>query len=173
MAPTRKGLQARPVIPLQLPKDEDLEFIKHKRSEENNGVREEIEERVPKLSDEATPYQILRFFTSFNQVRRHMNWTTGPRLYQRFHVHLEGTHLVTWEDQVNEVNQTVQTFDQEYIQFKANLLAGYKYYDQMDYLRQVKKTKDQTPKEFLRLVRASETLACQLPDAPNNPGFIQ
>eukprot|EP00977_Amphora_coffeiformis_P006003 scaffold1289_cov178-Amphora_coffeaeformis.AAC.1 len=41
----------------------------------------------------------------------------------------------------------------------------------MDYLRQVKKTKDRTPKEFLWLVRASETLACQLPDAPNNPGF--
>jgi len=41
----------------------------------------------------------------------------------------------------------------------------------MDYLRGLRKNKDQTPKEYLRLARAAETLACQLPDAPDNAGF--
>jgi hypothetical protein len=162
---------ASPVIPLTFTKDEDMEFIKHRRSEVNNGVTEEIQEQVPKLTDSATPYHILRFFSSFTQVRRHMQWTTGPRLFQRFHMHLEGTHLTTWEDQINGLAETVANFDAQFIAFKGTLLQGYKYLDQMDYLRTVKKTKDQTPKDYLRLVRASETLASQLPDAPNNPGF--
>jgi hypothetical protein len=169
MAPSQRVKAA--IIPLDPPKEEDIEYVKHRRSEVNNGVTKEIQERVPKLKDDASPYQILRFFTSFTQVRRHMHWTTGPRLFQRFHMHLEGVHLTTWEDQVQNLNETVVNFDAPFIEYKRSLLEGYCYLDQMDYLQSVKKTKDQSPKDYLRIVQASETLACQLPDAPNNAGF--
>ena len=131
---------------MQLPKDEDIEFIKHQCSEcDKNGVTEEIKEKIPKLSDEATPYHILCFFTAFTQVRCHINWTTGPLLYQSFYLHLEGVHLTTWEDIIDGTNKTIQIFNAQYIAFKATLVEGYKYLNQMDYLQQIKKTKDQIP----------------------------
>jgi hypothetical protein len=175
MAPTRRNrLVAQAVIPLEVPKDEDVEYIKHRRSEDQNGVREEIQEQIPKLTDRSTPHQILRFFVTFDQVRKHMQWTTGPRLYQRFHMHLDGTHLIAWEEQVSGVNETVNSFNLQSAAFKVSLLQGYKYLDQMDYLRTVRKSKEQSPKDFLRLVRAAETIACQLPDAPPlNSGFSE
>jgi transposase InsO family protein len=84
---------------------------------------------------------------------------------------LEGTHLTEWEQQTNGMNQIMAAFDVQFIAFKQSLLQGYSYLDQIDYLCAVKKTRDQQPKDFLRLLRHSETLACQLPDAPPNAGF--
>ena len=60
MAPSRRIMAA--IIPLKPPVDEDIEYIKHRRSEVNNGVTEEIQEKIQKLKDDASPYHILRFF---------------------------------------------------------------------------------------------------------------
>ena len=101
-----------------------------------------------------------------------MQWNTGPKLFQRFIMHLEGVHLTTWEAQIDGVNETVVNFNAQFTDFKRGLLEGYKYLDQMDYLKELKKGKEQIPKEHLRLVRAAETMACMLPDAPN-AGFSE
>ena len=109
MAPTKKKID--PVIPIKADYDESLvEYIKHRRSESNNNVTEEISERVPILPDDATAHRIVTFLAAFNQARRHMQWTTGPKLFQRFELHLQGTHLLTWQDQTFGANQTVAIF---------------------------------------------------------------
>ena len=96
MAPTRRN-NKNPVIPL-LPsveeKDFHPEYIKHTRSvTDNNGVSEAVEERVPKIGDETTVRQLLQFLTVFNQARRSLHWTTGPKLFQKFRAHLSGIQL--------------------------------------------------------------------------------
>ena len=97
MAPSRRNQQAPLIIPFKADFDEsEVEYVKHRRSEVHNGVTEEISERVPKLSDDATPYQILKFFTSFAHARDSLQWNTGPRLFQRFRLHLGETHLQQW-----------------------------------------------------------------------------
>ena len=52
-----------PVIPFDAHYDEsEIEYIKHERvMVENNEERDKIIERVPQLSEEAEPFEILRF----------------------------------------------------------------------------------------------------------------
>jgi hypothetical protein len=166
MAPTRKRQQA-PVIPLKPDYDKsEVEFIKHRRAEVQAGVTEEVQERVPIIDDASTPFQKLEMFTAFAKARRHLAWTTGPKLFQRFCMQLEGSHLMTWDDQIVGVQQTVPNFDMHLLTFKNTLLMGYRHGDQMDYLRSIKKPKDMSPGEFLLLFRASETHARSLPEPP-------
>ena len=167
MAPTKKKID--PVIPIKADYDESLvEYIKHRRSESNNNVTEEISERVPILPDDATAHRIVTFLAAFNQARRHMQWTTGPKLFQRFELHLQGTHLLTWQDQTFGANQTVAIFNGHLELFKDSLLAGYDYEEQKDYLRSIRKTADQTPSQFYLKFLAAETHARLLPDAPDD-----
>jgi hypothetical protein len=105
MAPTRSRRKVAS-IPLTPPKDAEIEYVKHCRSEVINGVTEEIQEKIPKLSDDASANTTLRFFAAITQVRTHMQWTTEPKLFQRFSLHLQGVNLTTWEAQVQNVNQT-------------------------------------------------------------------
>ena len=64
-----------------------VQYAKHRRSEVNNGVTEEVSEEVPKLPDTTTAKQILSFLSTFANVRRNLQWTTGPRLFQKFPMH--------------------------------------------------------------------------------------
>jgi hypothetical protein len=166
MAPTKKRIQA-PVIPLKPDYDKaSVEFVKHRRSEVQGGVTEEIQEQVPIIGDSSTPYQKLEMFNAFTKACRHLGWTTGPKLFQRFAMQLEGSHLVTWDEQIAGVAATVANFDAHFITFKSTMLAGYRQGDQLDYLRSIRKPKDMSPGEFLLLFRASETHARSLPGAP-------
>ena len=69
-----------------------------------------------------------------------MQWTTGPKLFQRFELHLQGTHLLTWQTQTFGANQTVAIFNGHLEVFKDSLLAGYNYEEQKDYLRLIRNT---------------------------------
>ena len=170
MAPTKKI----PTIPLTPDYDEStIEYIKHRRSKTNNNVTEEISERVPILPDNATAYQTIRFFAAFSQTRRHMQWTTGPTLYQRFPLHLTDTLLAQWELQIDGINRTVATFDQQFQAFKTALLQGYSYGNQVEFLRGAKKSVDQTPSQFLILLKTAEAHARMLPNAPANTPVFQ
>ena len=169
MAPTRRKVA---IIPMKPDYNKDsVEYVKHRRAEQQDGVTEEIQERVPVLQDDSTAYQTLEFFAAFEKCRRHMEWNTGPRHYQRFGLHLTGSHLTNWEAQIDGADETVDEFDEQLGAFKLTLLQGYKYGDQMDALREMKKPRDQTPSQFLLAFRAAESRAVQLPDAPNNAGF--
>ena len=172
MAPSRQRKKV-PNIPLKPDYDEStVEYLTHRRSEVVAGVTEEIQQRVPILPTDATPFLKLKFFAAFTKARRHLQWTTGPRLFQRFEMHLSDLHLATWEAQAQGVAATVANFNQQYAAFKTTLLSGYRYHDQMDFLRQVKKQPDQSPSQFVLMCSAAEAHAIQLPDAPVAPATV-
>ena len=171
MAPTRHRFLTTPVIPLKPDFDiAHLEHIQHRRSEESNGIREEISASVPRLSLAATPYETLHFFTAFNNARPVMSWTTGSQLFQRFPLHLSDQYLTIWTTQVNGISQsdkTTKRFDSELNDYKSQLLRGYNYDDQLDYLRTYLKPADQMPSDYLKDFKAGEAHACALPGAPS------
>ena len=73
-----------PIIPFDDDFDEStLEFVKHERTTMENDIRETISERVPRLSDDASPHEILRFLAAFKRARDNLSWTTGTKLFQR------------------------------------------------------------------------------------------
>ena len=66
------------VVPLDPDFDESkLEHVKHKKTvQDPDGSSETTEIQVPKIDDEATPYEILHFLSSFEKARSTMRWTT-------------------------------------------------------------------------------------------------
>ena len=118
-----------PVIPFDAHYDEsEIEYIKHERVVvENNEERDKFIERVPRLSEEAEPFAILRFLAAFARACKDLAWTTGPKLYQKFRMHLTGYPLELWDTTIFGNNRTVPTFNVALNKFKNELLQGYHY----------------------------------------------
>ena len=115
-----------PVIPFDAQYDEsEIEYIKHERiTIDNNGEEEKVNERMPRLNEEAEPLEILRFLSAFARVREDLSWTNGPKLYQKFRMHLTGYHLELWDTTIDGNNRTVATFNDVLKEFKTELLDG-------------------------------------------------
>ena len=88
-----------PVIPFDYESENPtaVEYVKHQLRVRAQNSEDTIEERIPKLSEDASPGEILQFLSAFQRVRRTMGWTSGPKLYQKFPVHLSAYHLDVWE----------------------------------------------------------------------------
>lgn len=159
--------KSAPVIPFDAETDSSktIEFIKHQhRVRTEQGNEDTVEDRIPKLSEDALPFEILQFLSTFQRVRQTLNWTTGPKLFQKFPMHLSGYHLDVWESVATGRNATVIGFNQTLQDFKLELLEGYTYEDQLDYLRTVKKPGKMEPGQFLLKLRAANRMAAQLPN---------
>ena len=166
------------VIPLDPDYDESqAEYMKHRRivpDATNPAISDSIEERVPKLSQTAKPFEILRFLSNFSRARRHLQWTTGPILFSKFPLHLDGYHLRVWELTIAGMTKTVAHFEEAMQDFSDKLLEEYNYEDQMDYLRSIKKPPKMSPGEFLMKLRDANEMVAQLPRAPeDDPGFTE
>ena len=172
MAPSKRNSKKAP-IPFKPDYDvSQEEYIKHRRAATVNGITEETTAQIPKLPDDASAYRKLKFFKDFDKARRSLQWNNGPKLFTNFVMHLEDVHELAWGALINGRNQNVANFDISIDEFKAQLLSGYRYSDQMDYLRSIRKPPDMTPTDFMLQFRASEMRALHLPDAPNaNGGF--
>ena len=82
-----------PVIPFDYEPDNPtaVEYIKHQlKIRAPDGSENTIEDRIQKLREDASPFEILQFLSTFQRVRRTMGWTTGPKLFQKFPMHLTG-----------------------------------------------------------------------------------
>ena len=105
--------KAVPVIPFDYELDTtSLEYVKHQlKTRAADGTEDTIEDRIPKLREDAPPFEILHFLSTFQRVRRTMGWTTGPKLVQKFPMHLTGYHLDTWELHMAGRNATANNFE--------------------------------------------------------------
>jgi len=149
--------KAVPVIPFDFELDTTtLEYVKHQlKVRAQDGSEDTIEDKIPKLREDASPYEILHFLSTFQRVRHTMNWTTGTKLAQKFPMHLIGYHLDTWEVLMGNRNATVNNFELSLNEFKQELLEGYTYEDQIDYLRTLKKPGKMEPSQFLLKLQAA------------------
>ncbi len=95
-----------------------------------------------------------------------MGWTTGPKRYQKFPIRLHDYHLDVWELLTGDRTHTVAHFNAQLQEFKLELQRGYKYEEQMNYLRSLKKSDKMEPSQFLLKLRLANRMAIQLLDAP-------
>jgi len=70
-------------------------------------------------------------------------------------LHLSGYHLDVWESVATGWNATVISLNQRLQDFKLELIEGYTYKDQLDYLRTVKKPGKMEPGQFLLKLQAA------------------
>ena len=83
-----------------------------------------------------------------------------------------GQHLDSWLVLNEGVNHTVQNFKTQVNLFKADILSEEDYYDQMDFLCNIKKPREMNPGKFLLYLKMQNKLLAELPSAPaDNPGF--
>jgi hypothetical protein len=80
------------------------------------------------------------FLRKFHHAKDTLHWTTGPILFQKFEILLQGFHRQAWSDEAEAVGtKTVQHFADALTSFKSQLLENEDYDDQMDYIQQLKK----------------------------------
>jgi hypothetical protein len=96
-----------------------------------------------------------------------MSWTTGPKLYEKLLMHLQGYHRQTWTDEAAGNAQTVVTFDKTVLAFKQQLLENEDYDNQMDYIQDLRKPSDMKPGTFLLYICIQNSMVQELPGAPN------
>jgi hypothetical protein len=105
---------------------------------------------VPQLSEEAGTYELLRtFIREFQLARATMSWTTGLKLYEKFLVHLQGSHCQAWVDEAAGQAQTVATSDVTLLAIKQELLENEYYDNQMDYIQDLHKPRDMMSGTFI------------------------
>ena len=124
------------IIPLKPDYEESsIHRIKHSQARDIAGVSEKTTVEVPRLSEDAGTYELLMFIREFQRARTIMSWTTGPRLYEKFEMHLLGFHRQIWTDEAAGQPQTVVTFETTISAFKDQLLKNEDYDNQLDYIR--------------------------------------
>jgi hypothetical protein len=79
--------------------ESSIHRIKHTQTKDVGGVSEKTTVKVPQLSEDAGTYELLTFIREFQLARATMSWTTGPKLYEKFLMHLQGYHCQTWSDE--------------------------------------------------------------------------
>lgn len=162
-----RNVKRAPVIPLKPDFDESgIRRIKHSQSREVGGVSEKTTVEVPKLSEDAGTYELLTFVREFKRAREIMSWTTGPKLFEKFEMHLQGFHRQTWSDEAAGQPQTVVGFDATVLAFKEQLLEKEDYEDQLDFIRELRKPRDMKPGTFLLYLRIQNSMVQELPGAP-------
>src|SRR5210317_1442523 len=82
---------------------EEGEYIRYERTVQQEGEEDEkIQERVPKLSEDAEAHEILHFLSAFKQARENLNWRNAATLFRNFPKHLSGDFRDTWEEQIED-----------------------------------------------------------------------
>ena len=101
--PRKSGKGKVKILPLEADYDESkLYFIKHSRKVTNaDGSVDYTEMSIPRLEEEATATQIVDFLTEFTEARTTLRWTTGPKLFEKFRMHLRGDAKDIWQEAVD------------------------------------------------------------------------
>ena len=83
---TMANRRKKPVIPFDFEPDYSIpmEYIRHQLRTRTENDEDVVEEKLQRLHEEASPYEMLQFFSAFQRVRSSMNWAEGPKLYQKF-----------------------------------------------------------------------------------------
>jgi hypothetical protein len=129
-----RNINRSAVIPLKPDYEESsVHWIKHAQSRDVAGVSEKTTVKVPRLSEDSGTSVLLTFIREFQRTRAIMSWTTGPKLFEKFEMHLQGLHRQTWSNEAAGQAQTAVMFDLTVLAFKGQLLENKDYANQLDY----------------------------------------
>ena len=125
----------RNVLPFKRDFDpKDLTKLKHSITRTVNDETDKTTLEVPKLRVDATQTEFLNFIIEFSDARTTMGWTTGPKLFSKFVVHLEGDDKTVWSELSLGINQTVVNFDSTLKEFIESKFLPDDYHIQKKYL---------------------------------------
>ena len=152
--------------------DGDIPKIKHSMTEEVNGIAEKTQLEIFKLTEDASSHHFLTFLHQFREAMTTLNWTTGPKLFAKFPLYLEGDFRVSWDLLIDGKPRTVVSFNTRLTEFKNEQFTPDDNGNQMDYLREIKKPKEVKPKKCMQPLRSQNSMVKQQPGAPNtDAGF--
>ena len=147
-----------------------------------SGVSEKTSVELPKLSEDCTHFELLKFIKEFNEGRQQLNWTTGEKLQTKFRELLTGTHRDNWDVQINalrdansNVNDFVISQDEFFHQLDIFLMEFFSendYHNQVKFLRNVKKPPNMSPTRFKQLLDIHNSLLRYFAYAPQDAGDI-
>eukprot|EP00526_Cylindrotheca_closterium_P013956 CAMPEP_0113605192 /NCGR_PEP_ID=MMETSP0017_2-20120614/2194_1 /TAXON_ID=2856 /ORGANISM="Cylindrotheca closterium" /LENGTH=340 /DNA_ID=CAMNT_0000513661 /DNA_START=48 /DNA_END=1070 /DNA_ORIENTATION=- /assembly_acc=CAM_ASM_000147 len=150
-------------------KPSELTHVKFTRKTTTNGVEDYTQVYLPKLPDDCNSLETFDFLKKFENGRRDLQWTTGPKLFSNMLTLLsECTDAEdTWEDlTAQSATETVATFTVAFTGFKSAMLSELRHDDQLEYLRTISKPDTMTVRAFLQRLKTLNSLAKRFPDAP-------
>ena len=83
-------------------------MVKFTRSVTTNGETEKTTVSIPKLSEDCTHFELLKFVKEFNGARQQMGWNNGEKLQTKFRELLSGTNQDTWDVQIAALREDNQ-----------------------------------------------------------------
>ena len=154
-----------PAIPLLI--DYEVNAVqRHNHSYTPDGdPNERITVQIPVLSETATARELLTFTESFKRLGAFVGWTNGDgeKLFSKFPLHLVSSHVLIWDEIVEDREQTEAEFDDAICQFKGAFLSNNDYIRQLAFVRHLKKPKDMTPTRFLTVLKQQNSYLAQMP----------
>ena len=171
-------MSADPVVTIKSKfKADELDYVSHSRKETNaNGVEKSKKVKVPILNSESSDEEFLYMLAQFKHARSALQWDDGDELAENFRSSLQGSQLEDWDELLTEAEEALGEnadhdeawFDDLVADLLSNHFESEDWENMQDYLRHVKKPMDMSPKDFERKCRHLESIALQLPDAPNS-----
>ncbi len=108
---------------------------------------------IPKLPEDATPYQVLDFFREFKDACEVMAWSTGATQFSKIKSHLQGMHEETWNESLEAIGngRSNGAFIEARTIFLWEILEEKGGCDtQIDYLRTIKEPCEMDVTNFLQ-----------------------
>ena len=103
---------------------------------------------------------------SFATAQENLEWTTSPKLFEKFPKNISDYSKDIWTEIIDEVTKTVSNFNVDQDDFKDTVLYVHQYEEHMNYLKGLSKPPTMDPRKFLPKLSTKNCLAQQLPNAP-------
>ena len=178
------------VIPFDPEYDESkLTKVKYTKSTTTGGVTEKTSVEIPKLSEDCSHFELLKFIKEFNEARQQMEWNAAEKLNQKLREVLSSSHKDNWDVIVNQYkdenatedengNITAAPFNEEVFftlldTFIAEFFGENDYKNQVKFLRNAKKPPSMTPTRFKQLFDIHNGLLKYFAHAPIDAGFTE
>jgi hypothetical protein len=129
--------------------------------------------QIPNLSIGASRMELLCFLQEFNRASTIMGWSTGPIIFEKFPMHLQGTDLDIWLSTAKPFIETVANFHLCVYRLKRTKFLDDSYNRHLDFLRAIRLPKDFDPSRFSALLAFHNLLLSELPGAPSTASEAQ
>jgi len=146
-------------------------YATFKHQTDHDGVRRVRTQDIPRLENDYTPAELFNIFEEFDELRTAHHMDDGATLFCSFQTIISSCRKAAklWRAETDSVrSRSVANFDLAYNAFKANILSRLNYYDQLEYLRTLRKPGPMSVEDFERELQTLNDYAIQFPDAPDD-----
>ena len=144
-----------------------LTRTKHSITRTVNNESSKTTVQIPNLSIGASTMELLCFLREFNRASTIMRWSTGPALFEKFPMHLQGTDLDIWLSTAKPFTETIANFHLCVYRLKQTQFLDDSYNRHLDFLPALHLPKDFDPSRFSALLAFHNLLLSELPGAPS------